>query len=60
HARLNGARGSNGGGQPDPMRTSVDSMADRGRRGGFGGGRGGFGGGNRGGNRGGFGGGYGR
>ena len=60
HARHNGARGSNGGGQPDPMRTSVDSMADRGRRGGFGGGRGGFGGGNRGGNRGGFGGGYGR
>ncbi|MFN3735207.1 DEAD/DEAH box helicase [Comamonas testosteroni] len=63
HARINGARGSNGGGQPDPMRTSVDSMADRGRRGGFGGGgggRGGFGGGNRGGNRGGFGGGYGR
>ena len=49
-----------GGGQPDPMRTSVDSMADRGRRGGFGGGRGGFGGGNRGGNRGGFGGGYSR
>ncbi|MEX8194277.1 DEAD/DEAH box helicase [Comamonas guangdongensis] len=60
HARSNAARGGNGGGQPDPMRTSVDSMADRGRRGGFGGGRGGFGGGNRGGNRGGFGGGYGR
>ncbi len=60
HARHNGARGSNAGGQPDPMRTSVDSMADRGRRGGFGGGRGGFGGGNRGGNRGGFGGGYSR
>ena len=60
HARNNAARGSNGG-QPDPMRTSVDSMADRGRRGGFGGGRGGFsGGGNRGGNRGGFGGGFGR
>ncbi len=36
------------GSQPDPMRTSVDSMADRGRRGGFGGGnRGGNGGGNR-------------
>lgn len=37
-----------GGGQPDPMRTSVDSMAERGRRtGGFrsGGGGGGFGGG---------------
>ena len=64
HARNNSSHGSNGG-QPDPMRTSVDSMADRGRRGGFGGGRGGFsggnnGGGNRGGNRGGFGGGYGR
>lgn len=61
HARGNGPRGSGNGGQPDPMRTSVDSMADRGRRGGFGGGRGGFGGsGNRGGGRGGFGGGYGR
>jgi len=49
------------GGQPDPMRTSVDSMLDRGRRGGFGGGNrnsgggGGYGGGNGGG--GGFGGG---
>ena len=31
--------------QPDPMRTSVDSMADRGRRGGFGRGNGGGGGG---------------
>ena len=66
HARNNGPRGGNGGGQPDPMRTSVDSMADRGRRGGFGGGgggRGGFGGGNRGGFGGGGGnrgGGYGR
>ncbi|MFY3385077.1 DEAD/DEAH box helicase [Paracidovorax sp. MALMAid1276] len=30
-----------GGGQPDPMRTSVDSMAERGRRGGGGGYRGG-------------------
>ena len=30
--------GHGAGGQPDPMRTSVDSMADRGRRGGFGGG----------------------
>ena len=60
HARNSGPRG-NGGGQPDPMRTSVDSMADRGRRGGFGGGRGGFGGGNRGGFGGGNrGGGYGR
>jgi len=44
------------GGQPDPMRTSVDSMLDRGRRGGFGGGNrngggngGGYGGGNGGG-----------
>ncbi|MDR2326821.1 MAG: DEAD/DEAH box helicase [Acidovorax sp.] len=40
--------GGGNGGQPDPMRTSVDSMADRGRRGGFGGGgnrRGGNGGG---------------
>ncbi len=39
-----------GAGQPDPMRTSVDSMSERGRRGGFGGGNrngGGFGGGNR-------------
>ncbi|WP_027016555.1 DEAD/DEAH box helicase [Comamonas composti] len=42
---------SNNGGQPDPMRTSVDTMAERGRRGG------GFsrnGGGNRGNSRGGF------
>jgi len=39
--RGNGAGRS--GGQPDPTRTSVDSMADRGRRGGFRGGRGGFG-----------------
>ncbi|MGE8318465.1 MAG: DEAD/DEAH box helicase [Comamonas sp.] len=38
-----------GGGQPDPMRTSVDSMADRNRRGGFGGGRGRSGGGGGGG-----------
>ncbi|MEN9671655.1 MAG: hypothetical protein RL018_1932 [Pseudomonadota bacterium] len=38
-------RGGNTGGQPDPLRTSVDSMAGSGRRGG-----GGFGG-NRGGNR---------
>ncbi|MCD2512200.1 DEAD/DEAH box helicase [Comamonas endophytica] len=55
-------RGSSAGGQPDPMRTSVDSMADRGRRGGGfrsgggGGGSGGFGGGRSGGG-GGFGGG---
>ncbi|MFG5775585.1 DEAD/DEAH box helicase [Comamonas sp. J-3] len=40
-----------GGTQPDPMRTSVDSMAERGRRGGFGGGNRNGGGGN-GGNRG--------
>ena len=48
------------GGQPDPMRTSVDMMAERGgaRRGGGGGG-GGYGGGGRGGNRSGGGGGYG-
>ncbi len=65
--------GGNGGGQPDPMRTSVDSMAGGGRRGGggfrggngggYGGGGGGYGGGgNRGGGRGprGGGGGYGR
>jgi len=45
-------RGTAAGGQPDPMRTSVDSMAERGRRsGGFrtGGGGGGFGGGRSGG-----------
>ncbi|MEO6855733.1 MAG: DEAD/DEAH box helicase [Rhodoferax sp.] len=53
------------GGQPDPMRTSVDSMLDRGRRGGFGGGNrnggggGGYGGGNGGGNGGNGGGGFG-
>jgi ATP-dependent RNA helicase RhlE len=40
-------RGGNAGGQPDPLRTSVDSMAGSGRRGGGGGGFGG----NRGGNR---------
>lgn len=45
--------GGGNGGQPDPMRTSVDSMADRGRRGGFGGG------GNRRGGNGGGGGGFG-
>jgi ATP-dependent RNA helicase RhlE len=44
-------------GQPDPMRTSVDSMADRGRGGR--GGRGGFGGGGGGGGRSGGGGGFG-
>ena len=50
---------SGAGGQPDPMRTSVDMMADRGARRGGGGG---FGGGNRnaGGGGGGFGGGPGR
>ena len=42
----NNQRGGNAGGQPDPLRTSVDSMAGSGRRGGGGG----FGG-NRGGNR---------
>ena len=49
--------GGGNGGQPDPMRTSVDSMADRGRRGGFGGGNRGGAGGRGGGNGGGFGGG---
>jgi ATP-dependent RNA helicase RhlE len=44
----NNQRGGNAGGQPDPLRTSVDSMAGSGRRGGGGG----FGGGGaRGGNR---------
>jgi ATP-dependent RNA helicase RhlE len=42
----NNQRGGSAGGQPDPLRTSVDSMAGSGRRGGGGG----FGG-NRGGNR---------
>jgi ATP-dependent RNA helicase RhlE len=61
HVRNGGPRGGAGGGQPDPMRTSVDTMAERGRRGGFnrggnGGGGGGFGGGGRGGSsRGGYG-----
>ena len=41
----------NSGGQPDPLRTSVDSMAGSGRRGGGNGGGGGGFGGNRGGNR---------
>ena len=45
--------GGSGGAQPDPMRTSVDSMAERGRRGGGGyrnsGGGGGYGGGSTGG-----------
>jgi ATP-dependent RNA helicase RhlE len=57
-------RHSNHTGQPDPMRTSVDSMADRGRRGGGGArsGGGGYGGGGRsgGGGGGGYGGGGGR
>ena len=44
-------RGGNAGGQPDPLRTSVDSMAGSGRRGGGNGGGGGGFGGNRGGNR---------
>ncbi len=34
----NAGHGASAGGQPDPMRTSVDSMAERGRRGGGGGG----------------------
>ena len=48
----NQAQRGNSGGQPDPLRTSVDSMADRGRRGGNGGGFGGGNGGNGGGNAG--------
>ncbi len=47
-------------GQPDPMRTSVDMMAERGARRGGGGGYGGGGGGNRNGGGGGYGGGGGR
>ena len=60
HGRRNAPRGPSHGavGQPDPMRTSVDSMANRGGRSGGGGFRGGFGGGG-GGGRGGRG-GYGR
>ena len=52
------SRGSGPSGQPDPMRTSVDSMAERGRRGGGGyrsgggGGGGGYGGGGGGSSRG--------
>ena len=56
-------RNSGGSSQPDPMRTSVDSMTDRGRRGGGGGGgarSGGYGGGGGGGRSGGGGGGGGR
>ncbi|SEQ62886.1 DEAD/DEAH box helicase [Giesbergeria anulus] len=48
------SRSAGGSGQPDPMRTSVDSMLDRGRRGGgfrSGGGGGGYAGGGRGGSR---------
>jgi len=48
---------NSGGGQPDPMRTSVDSMAERGRRGGGGRSGGGYGGGGGGGRSGGYGGG---
>ena len=40
HSNPNHRHSSHGGGQPDPMRTSVDSMAERGRRGGGGGYRG--------------------
>ncbi|MDA7414925.1 DEAD/DEAH box helicase [Xenophilus arseniciresistens] len=39
--------GGGGAGQPDPLRTSVDSFGGRGRRSGGGGGGGGYGGGNR-------------
>jgi ATP-dependent RNA helicase RhlE len=44
-SRRGSAPRSNNGGQPDPTRTSVDSMLDRGNRGRFGGGGGGGGGG---------------
>ncbi|MBS0506685.1 MAG: RNA helicase, partial [Proteobacteria bacterium] len=57
HVNL-GPRTSGRSAQPDPMRTSVDSMADRGRRGG--GFRSGGGGGGGGGGRGPRGGGFGR
>ena len=50
-------RNSGHSSQPDPMRTSVDSMTDRGRRGGGGGRSGGYGGGGGGGRSGGGGGG---
>ncbi|GAO20451.1 ATP-dependent RNA helicase protein [Alicycliphilus sp. B1] len=52
HVNLGPRHGGNRTSQPDPMRTSVDSMADRGRRGGF---RSGGGGGGRGSRGGGFG-----
>ncbi|MBS0293513.1 MAG: DEAD/DEAH box helicase [Proteobacteria bacterium] len=52
HVNLGPRPGSGRNTQPDPMRTSVDSMADRGRRGGF---RSGGGGGGRGPRGGGFG-----
>ena len=53
HVNLDPRHGASGrASQPDPMRTSVDSMADRGRRGGF---RSGGGGGGRGSRGGGFG-----
>jgi ATP-dependent RNA helicase RhlE len=48
-SRRGSAPRSNNGGQPDPTRTSVDSMLDRGNRGRFGGGGGGGGGGGYGG-----------
>ena len=51
------SRGTGPSGQPDPMRTSVDSMAERGRRGGGGGGGGGYRSGGGGGGGGGYGGG---
>ena len=63
HVNLDPRHGGNGrSSEPDPMRTSVDSMADRGRRGGYRGGSGGGGGGGRGGRgpRSGGGGGFGR
>ncbi|MHA7598472.1 DEAD/DEAH box helicase [Alicycliphilus sp. T452] len=55
HVNLGPRHGGSRTSQPDPMRTSVDSMADRGRRGGFRSGGGGGGGGGRGPRGGGFG-----
>ena len=47
-SELHGTRRPSSGGQPDPMRTSIDSMAGGRRRSGNGGGNGGGGGGGRG------------
>ncbi|HSV59943.1 MAG TPA: DEAD/DEAH box helicase [Variovorax sp.] len=56
HRRAELGNGGAAAGQPDPLRTSVDSMGGRGRRGGGGGGGGGYSSGNRGGRSGGGGG----